>query len=153
MTDTMTTTRRLPLLALVGLALLGVPRVVLHDLDILQEGTLPNALFVALPLLIWIAVVLWRRVPRPLLTLLAVGAIHGVLLALTHQLLWNVSLAGDVPQLGGNLAGLDPTLESVIIRGFAAISSLVTGVVIGALTGLLAWALSLLRRRQEPVAG
>lgn len=92
----------------------------------------------------------WRRPPRPFLTLLAVGAIHGVLLAVTHQLLWNLSFAGSPPQLGGNLADLAPAVQAVIIRSFAVISSLVTGTVLGALTGLVAWALSPPRRDPQP---
>lgn len=74
----------LPLIAMVGLALLAAPRVVLHDLDLISEGGLPNAVFVFLPPLIWIAVVLWKRPPNPFLTLLTVGAFYGVILALGH---------------------------------------------------------------------
>ncbi len=46
---------------LVGLALLAVPRAVLHDLEIIHEGTAVNALLVAVPLLIWIVVVVRAR--------------------------------------------------------------------------------------------
>lgn len=144
------TEKPLPVLALVGLALLGVPRVVLHDLDLIHEGTGINAAFVAVPPLVWIGIVLWRRPPRPFLTLLAVGAIHGVLLAATHQLLWNIAFAGTPPQLGGNLADLTPAAQAVITRSFAVASSLVTGTVLGAVTGLVAWALSPRRRDPQP---
>ncbi|APX32175.1 hypothetical protein BH708_04925 [Brachybacterium sp. P6-10-X1] len=144
------TTKPLPLLALLALALLGVPRVVLHDLDLIHEGTGLNAVFVAVPLLVWIGVVVWRRPPRPFLTLLAVGVIHGILLAVTHQLLWTVSFGDSPPRLGGNLADLSPVVQAVITRSFAVISSLVTGTVLGALTGLVAWALSPRRRAPRP---
>lgn len=129
-------------MALIGLALLAVPRVVLHDLDLITEGTAVNATFVFVPLAIWIAVVLWKRVPHPFLTLLMVGVFYGVFLALGHQLLWDVSFADDPPRLGGNLADLDSGLQTVIIRFFSAISSLFTGVIVGAVTGLIAWAIS-----------
>lgn len=145
----------LPVIALIGLALLAAPRVILHDLGVLTEGTALNAVFVFVPLLIWIAVVLWKRVPNPFLTLLVVGAFYGVILLLGHQLLWDVAFAGNTPRLGGNLADLDPLLQSAIFRFFAGISSLFTGVIIGAITGLIAWGLGALTgrtRRHSPVS-
>lgn len=48
----------LPLVAIIGLALLAAPRVILHDLDIIHEGTAINALFVFLPPVVWIIVAL-----------------------------------------------------------------------------------------------
>ncbi|MGP9539335.1 hypothetical protein ACT3SP_15105 [Brachybacterium sp. AOP43-C2-M15] len=140
--------------ALVGLALLGVPRVILHDLGVLHEGTAVNDVFVVVPPLVWISVVLARRVPRPFLTLLCVGVLYGVLLALTHQLLWSTAFAGAPPALGGNLADLDPTVQAIVVRSFAALSSLVTGTGVGAVCGLLAALLSrplaAARRRRRP---
>lgn len=137
----------LPVIAVVGLALLAVPRVVLHDLGLISEGTPLNAVLVFLPPVIWIAVILWTRAPNPFLTLLAIGACYGVFLALGHQLLWNVSFGGTHPQLGGRLTTLDPGLQSVVLRLFAAVSSLFTGVIVGAITGLAAWGLSAATRR------
>jgi hypothetical protein len=128
----------LSLPVIVGLALLAVPRVVLHDLGVIQEGTFVNMLFVFVPLLVWVAVAVLRRVPNAFLTLLAVGVVHGVFLALAHQLLWDVSWGADAPSLGGNLADLPPPAEAVVIRGFAVLSSLVTGTAVGALSGLVA---------------
>ncbi|MFD6953580.1 hypothetical protein A6A08_23340 [Nocardiopsis sp. TSRI0078] len=129
----------LPWTALVGLALLAVPRVVLHDLDLIQEGTFVNALFVFVPPLVWVAAAVLARVPNPFLTLLVVGLFHGVLLALGHQLLWNISWDGNPPTLGGNLGDLPSVVHTVVVRGFAVVSSLVTGAVVGAVTGLVAW--------------
>ncbi|MDR7312934.1 hypothetical protein J2S40_003992 [Nocardioides luteus] len=141
------TTLGLPLTAILGLALLAAPRVPLHDLGIIEEGTFVNALFVFVPPLVWVAVAVIKQVPNPLLTLLAVGACYGILLALGHQLLWTESFGDDPPRLGGNLSGLDPTVESVIIRSFAAVSSVFTGLIVGAISGLVAWGVSGLRRR------
>ena len=137
----------LPFLAVVGLALIAAPRVVLHDLGVIQEGTFVNSLFVFVPPLVWIAVVLWRRVPNPFLTLLVVGAVYGVLLMLGHQILWTTAWDGAPPSLGGNLGGLSPTAQEVIVRGFAAVSSLITGTLVGAVCGLVAWAIDKLLRR------
>ncbi|OZM81314.1 hypothetical protein [Pseudonocardia sp. MH-G8] len=132
----------LPVLALVGLALLAAPRVVLHDLDVIQEGTFPNALFVFVPPVAWIAVVVLRRVPNPFLTLLVIGAIYGVLLALGHQLLWDVSFPDGTPRLGGNLADVPAATSAVVVRSFAAVGSVFTGVLVGAVSGLVAWGIS-----------
>ncbi|WP_199543473.1 MULTISPECIES: hypothetical protein [Prauserella] len=131
-------------LAIFGLALLAVPRVVAHDLDLV--GPAVNALLVWVPLVIWVTVVLVRRVENPFLTLLAVGLVYGILLAIGHQVFWEESF-DDPPALGGNLAGvLSPGTETVVLRGFAFLSSVVTGTAVGAATGAVAWLLSRLRR-------
>ncbi|MEU6719581.1 hypothetical protein ABZ897_49675 [Nonomuraea sp. NPDC046802] len=124
-----------------GLALLGVPRVIAHDLRLV--GPAVNALLVFVPIAIWAAVVLWKRVPNPFLTLLAVGAAYGVLLGVTHQVLWAESFDGDPPSLGGNLAGaLPPAVEGLVLRAFSLVSSLVTGAGVGAAVGVVAWVVS-----------
>ena len=143
--------RRLPVLALIALALLGIPRVVLHDLDLLHEGTAVNLVFVAVPLLVWVAAVLACRVTRPFTTLLLVGLLHGAMLVVTHQLLWNAAFDGAPPQLGGNLADLDPTAQAIILRLASVPSGLATGALLGAITGAAAWLLS--RRRRDPLPG
>ncbi len=124
--------------ALVGLAALAAPRVVLHDLGVIEEGTFVNGLFVFVPPLCWIAAVLWRRPPRPFLTVVVIGAIYAVFLAAGHQLLWEESFGSRPPALGGNLADLDPTAQERIIRTAAVGSSLVTGTIVGMITGAVA---------------
>jgi hypothetical protein len=137
----------LPLVAIIGLALLAAPRVILNDLDIIHEGTAINALFVFLPPAVWIVVALAARVPNPFITILVIGVCYGILLALGHQLMWGVAFADNPPQLGGNLAGLDLAIQSAIVRSFAALSSLVTGAIVGAIAGLVAWGLAAVTRR------
>lgn len=132
----------LPLIAIFGLALLTVPRVVLHDLHLIEEGTFVNLVFVVVPIVIWVVTVVVRRVPNPFVTLLAVGAVSGLFLALGHQLLWEVSFGDNPPRLGGNLADLAPGVQSVIMRGFATISSVFTGLMVGAVSGLVAWGIA-----------
>jgi hypothetical protein len=114
---------------LIGLAALAVPRVVLHDLGVIHEGTLVNGLFVAVPAVVWVLVVLVRRPPRPFLALLVVGVLHGVFLAATHQLLWEQALAGATP---------DPDVPMVVLRLAAVLSGLATGAVTGAVCGAVA---------------
>ncbi|MGO1410110.1 hypothetical protein [Microbacterium sp.] len=139
----------LPLIAVIGLALLTVPRVVLHDLGILHEGTGVNALFVFVPAVVWIVVVLLAGAHRPFLTVLVIGLFSGVILAVVHQLLWSTAFAGNPPRLGGNLEGLDPAAQDVIIRLFSIPSSLFTGALVGAVAGLVAWGLSAIVRRSS----
>ncbi|PDP87430.1 hypothetical protein CQJ94_11985 [Glycomyces fuscus] len=126
-------------IAMTVLALLAAPRVILHDLDLIQEGTLVNALFVFVPPLVWVAVAVLARVPNPFATLLVVGLLYGVFLALGHQLLWNTAWEGNPPTLGGNLSDLPPAAHAVVVRGFAVASSLFTGALVGAVSGLVAW--------------
>jgi len=126
----------------VALASLGVPRVVLHDLDIVDEGGAVNLLLVFGPMLAWITVAVISRVPNPLRALTWVGVTYGALLGVTHQILWNRAFADDPPRLGGNLEGeLSAGAEELVFRGFGLASSLVTGLVIGAVCGLVARAL------------
>uniref|UniRef100_UPI00037F88A9 hypothetical protein n=1 Tax=Saccharomonospora saliphila TaxID=369829 RepID=UPI00037F88A9 len=130
----------LSLPAVVGLAALGVPRVVAHDLDLV--GPVGNAVLVFVPVSLWLVVVVGCRVVRPFRTLLSVGAAYGVLLAVTHQVLWIAAHGGRPPRLGGNLAGvLSPMWEQVVLRVLASASGLLTGVAVGAAVGVVAWAL------------
>ncbi|MPY96677.1 MAG: hypothetical protein GEU97_01530 [Actinophytocola sp.] len=131
----------LPLPAAFALALLAAPRLVLHDLGIIEEGTVVNALFVFVPPLIWIAVAVLHKIDHPILTLFVVGVFYGALLAIGHQVLWHINTGDDQVMLGGNLADIDPDVQTVIIRVFAAISSVVTGSLVGTAAGLIAWAL------------
>jgi hypothetical protein len=124
--------------ALVGLAALAAPRVVLHDLGVIEEGTVVNGLFVVVPPVCWIAAVLWRRPPRPFLALVVIGALYGVFIALGHQLLWEAAFGGATPALGGSLAGMDPAAQEGLLRGAAVVSSLVTGTLVGVVTGAVA---------------
>lgn len=146
-----TTARRLGLSfpVLVILALLAVPRVVAHDLNLVGAGV--NAVLVWVPLIIWVVVVVGARVPNPFLTLLVVGLVYGLALAVAHQLMWDAAFGGDAPRLGGNLEGALPVAaEGTLLRVFAAVSSLITGTVVGAATGVVAWVLAKLTGRISP---
>ncbi|MBD7996208.1 hypothetical protein H9639_12955 [Arthrobacter sp. Sa2CUA1] len=126
----------MPLLLMAGLALLGLPRAVLHDLQVIHEGA-PVTWFLALaPVAVWILVTVRVRSPRPFLTVLVIGVMFGVMLAITHQLLWNFAFAGMPALLEAG-----PALRLATVPG-----SLMTGAAIGAIGGLLALALTSLRR-------
>lgn len=128
----------LPWWAIIGLALLAVPRVVLHDLHMLEEGTWLNAVFVWVPPVIWITLVVVQRIPRPFLALLAVGVAYGALLATTHLLLWDQAFADGTPQLGGNLADLNPLAQALLVKAFTALNSGITGTLVGVVCGIIA---------------
>ena len=122
------------------LAAIAAIRVPLHDLGIVPEGSAVAWSLVFLPLAIWLIVVLRRRVPNPFIALTAVGLAYGVMLAIIHQLLWVAAFDGSPPRLGGNLEDvLSPGLEAVVFRTSAFFSSLVTGTVLGAIVGAIAW--------------
>ncbi|HLS12949.1 MAG TPA: hypothetical protein VK095_00390 [Beutenbergiaceae bacterium] len=136
----------MPWYGIFGLALLAAPRAVLHDLQVIEEGTALNAVLVFVPPVIWVVTALALNVRRPVLTLTAVGAAYGIILALVHLILWNVNLGPDV-RLGGNLADLPPLAHAIILRGAQVISGLVTGVLVGAVTGVIAEGLLAAGRR------
>lgn len=137
----------LSLPTVVLLAALAAVRVPLHDLGVVEEGSVAAWLLVFVPLTVWVAVALQRRVPNPLLSLTVVGFAYAVMLAGVHQLFWGAAFGGQTPSLGGNLKGvLDPAREALIFRVSAVFSSLVTGTMVGAVTGAVAWAIAHLRR-------
>lgn len=139
----------LPVWGIIGLALLAVPRVVLHDLHIIEEGSFINALFVFVPPLTWIAVAALMRIRRPFVTLLVVGICYGVFLAVGHLLSWGEAFPEGPPQLGGNLADVSSSLQGLILRGFAVVASLVTGTLVGAVCGLVAAGISTVLHRPQ----
>lgn len=122
------------------LSLLGVPRVILHDLSLIEEGTFVNALFVFVPVIIWVMYILFKNTRGPFLSMFILCCIYGVLLALTHQVLWTQSFPDPV-QLGGNLSNIPEAVSGGIARSFAFLSSLATGVVLGLILGFVTWAL------------
>ena len=122
----------LPLWAIVALALLSVPRIFAHDLG-LDGGPLP-ALLTFVPVVVWVTVVLLARVPSPLMTLLAVGAVYGVALGDVHNLLWDEVFGENGPALGN----LDADAAEVALRIATLVSSLFTGVMVGLISGLVA---------------
>ena len=70
-----------------------------------------------------------------------IGLAYGLLLALAHQVLWDISWGDNLPRLHGNLEGkLNPAVEALLLRAAAFISSVVTGLVTGLVFGLIATA-------------
>ena len=132
---------------IIMLAALAAIRVPLHDLGIVPDGSVVAGLLVFLPLAVWLAVVLRQRVPNPFRALTAVGLVYGVMLAIIHQMLWVAAYSGNLPSLGGNLEGvLAPGVEAIVFRVSAFFSSLMTGTLVGAAVGAVAWAIERLRR-------
>lgn len=120
---------------IIGLAALAVPRVVAHDLELVAPGSIANLLLVFVPPLIWLAVVLWQHPPRPFLTYLLIGVCYGIMLAVGHQIMWTEVFGDSTPSLG--ITGLAPTAETLIVRAFAFVSSMVTGTMIGVVVGIV----------------
>lgn len=126
--------------AVVGLAALGAPRVVLHDFGALDGGFgLASLLLTVGPLAVWVLVLTWRQA-RPLVrTGAAIGGVFGIMLVAIHQILWSEAYDSDPPRLGGNLAGkFDEGTEEAIFRAASVPSGLAVGLALGALAGFVA---------------
>lgn len=119
------------------LSLLGVPRIILHDTSIIEEGTFINALFVFLPAVVWIGYLILRRATRPFMAMMILCLIYGVFLAVTHQIMWAEMFPEGIA-LGGNLSHLNGW-SLLIPRIFAFFSSLATGAVLGVILGSVTW--------------
>jgi hypothetical protein len=140
----------LPVWLIVALGLLAAPRAVLHDLDVVSEGSPITVLLVFGPLVVWVVVAV-RLAGSPFLALLAAGGIYGICLAAVHNIFWSRTWAGDPPRLGGNLEGrLSAPTEELLMRGATTLSSLFTGLAVGTVCGVAAWAIThLIHRRRS----
>lgn len=125
---------------LLALSLLGLPRIIFHDLSIIKEGTFINGLFVFIPAVIWILYLIMRGVSRPFTAMLLLCLVYGVVLAITHQLMWSGVFPNGIA-LGGNLSHLSG-FSTIIPRTFAFFSSLATGAVLGVILGSVTWIIS-----------
>lgn len=125
----------MPVVTLIALAMLGVPRVVLHDLHIIDSAHPLSWILSVGPVAVWVAVAVALKVPRPFVTVLTIGLIFGVLLILTHQVLWSYLYAKnqDFPNDDGAVA--------VVSRLAVVPGGLFAGAALGALGGLIAWGL------------
>ena len=139
------------MIAIALLAALTLPRVVAHDLRLIEIDSPAYTVLAVAPLLIWLLVAILRKTQRPFFDFLVLGLVYGLFLGLTHQILWDASWAGNPPHMGGNLAGkFNPLVESLILRAFALGSSIVTGLVFGAAFGIVAFVAMKVRDRRLP---
>ncbi|MGJ3509639.1 hypothetical protein [Enemella sp. A6] len=132
----------LPIVALIGLAAVGVIRVVLHDLHVIEEGSGITWILAIGPVALWVAVAVIKKVPSPFLTVLVIGVIFGVMLVTTHQVLWDFAYRGNPPSLG------DGPGARVIPRIAAIPSGLFVGALIGAIGGMVAWGIQAISGRK-----
>lgn len=129
----------LPIWIFVVLALLSAPRIIAHDSNIVDLESTPYIMLAVVPLIVYAGIAIVLRTWRPFYNFMVLGVLLGVVLAVTHQLMWDIAWAEGAPAIGGSLKDrFDPATEEVILRVFAFISSLLTGLVMGAVFGLLA---------------
>jgi hypothetical protein len=129
----------LPVWIFLVLALLSAPRIIAHDSNVVDLDSLPYTILVVAPLLVYAAIALALRCWRPFYNFMVLGIFLGLVLAATHQLMWDIAWANDPPTIGGNLMNtFDPAVEELFLRSFAVVSSIITGLVMGALFGLIA---------------
>lgn len=140
----------LPLAVIGALALLPIPRVVLHDLQAVSFDSLLYKLLAVVPFMAWVGVAVLRKTKRPFADFLTLGLVFGVLLAFTHQLLWDTAWDGNLPRIEGNLSGqLSPAVEAAVLRTASAISSLMTGLMAGFAVSLVAFGATKLRKSRK----
>ncbi|MEU8224007.1 hypothetical protein [Kribbella sp. NPDC048915] len=133
----------LPPWAIVGLALLGVPRILAHDLGITSPPI--QGLLTLGPAIVWIFVVLRAKVPSPVVTLLAVGVVYGLALGIVHNLMWGQVFGDNPPELGV----LDADTAEVPLRFATFVSSLFTGAAVGLVIGVIVHGLRAVGQRNN----
>jgi hypothetical protein len=118
------------------LALLGAPRVIAHDLGLVEPNGAANQFLVFAPAIMWIAYVVWKKAKKPFIVLFSIGLCYGFYVGVIHQLFLG-HVFGDSLQLGGNLRHLSSTAAELIARPFAFISSVATGAGVGLIVGVI----------------
>jgi Na+/proline symporter len=124
---------------------------VLHDLGVIDERSLVHVLLVFVPPLIWVVAIVAKRVPNAFLTGGVIGSLYGVALAVIHQFAWASVWGDNPPRLGAKLSDTPEGLQEIIFRGLAFGSSLFTGIVVGVVTGAMAWPISRVIYRRQTV--
>jgi hypothetical protein len=121
---------------IIPLAVLALIRPLLSMMGIYRNlpGILEPVLATALIVMIWISVVLARKVPNPVITLAATGGVYGIFVPLLQQFMWNFVLEKA------------PATPPPI----AYISIIVTETLWGATVGLIAIGVRRLLFRREP---
>lgn len=125
--------------AMAGLAVLALVWVFLDHFRVIESGSTLSALVAFVPFALWVAVVLWRDVPRPFATLVRIGVIYGVMLAIAYQVLWDGVGSGYPPFIGTTVSEMAEPARDLVVRAFAIFTSLLSGVLVGVITGIAAW--------------
>ncbi|WP_162463223.1 hypothetical protein [Paenibacillus psychroresistens] len=135
----------MPLVLLVVLAAIGIPQVVVKDLQLFSfESILYKALTIG-PFLVYLAIALFRKNKRPFYDFIVLGALLGLFVAVTHQ----ITMDKNVPELKGYLKDFfSPAVEEISIRIVIFVRILVTRLIAGAVFGLIASAVYRIRQRE-----
>lgn len=132
-----------------ALAALALAWVLLDQFGILEDGSTLSAIVAFLPFALWVAIVVWRQVPRPFSTLVRIGIIHGVMLAVVYQVMWDGTGSGYPPFIGNTVSEMPEIAREVVVRAFAVVTSVLTGALLGVITGIAAWGVSRFVRPPE----
>ena len=124
---------------IVPLAALGLVRTFMHIFRVVEMVPATEGLAWLGTAVVWIAFVVGNKMPRPFLSLLLIGLVHGIFAALAQQIFWSGFWAGYPPvQIGEVMLPID----SPTVRTVAVISSIVTGLGWGFLLGVIALAIA-----------
>src|SRR5687767_7002299 len=93
----------LPVWIFLVLAALSVPRVIAHDSNIVELDSLPYIALAVIPLLLYAAIAVTLQAWRPFYNFMVLGIFLGLTLAITHQLMWDISWGSNPPEIGGSL--------------------------------------------------
>ena len=128
----------MPLWMLAGLALLAMPRAVIHDLDGLPFDSPAYIAMAVAPLLLYLAIAIFRNNKRPMYDFIVLGLFFGVFLSLVHLILWDHKWGGNPPAFGDQLTGVFcPEVEDMLFRISVTFSGLHVGIALGALFGAI----------------
>jgi hypothetical protein len=142
----------LPIVSMLGLVGLGLPRTVLADLDIVApESSLLYYVLALTPFAVWLAVALFRSSGHPFRDFLILGVLYGLSLVVVHQVLWaeGSELGHHPPQSAVDFAGrFDLEWRELALRTYTGGIAMAIGLGTGLIVALIAVAANAWRTRR-----
>ncbi len=134
------------------LVVIGLPRTVLADLDIVApESSVLYYVLALAPFAVWLIVAVLRRTRKPVMDFMVLGVLYGLSLFVVHQWLWDAPGAQhSIPQSAIDFAEqYDPAIRELILRLYTAAISLAIGVGTGLVGAIVAVISRRLRQRRH----
>lgn len=128
----------IPMLSLLGLALLGVPHKVLEVFEVLEMGSTLNFIVLLIAPILWVILVR-KKAKDPLFLLLTIGGIYGLLSGVIAVFEWiNFEAPLDLGRSNWSFDDLLTAIEYYLTPGARFIGQILLGIFIGFIAGLAA---------------
>lgn len=132
---------------IIPLAVLGLVRTFMHVNRVYETAPRAEGAVWLVIVAAWVAVVIVKKIPNPLDTLLITGALNGLMSAIMQQAYWTTYWADVAASDTLTVDVMNPGVRALAIGG-----SVMTGFVWGAVAGLIAAAITRVRTKKKPTS-